>query len=922
MVARRAMWRPMAFRTKSSGFVAILLLACGGQPPPAAEVPPEAPEPAVNPGPAGTEPARGQLPDDVLPRRYSLTLEIDPDRDHFSGEVVIRARAANPRRVLWMHGRDFEVETARVSVLPATRGGEARVLNGQWENQADDDSFASLTLPEAVQGELEVRLRFRAPYNRALRGIYKVAHDGRNYVFTQMEPLSARLAFPGFDEPRFKTPFDVTLRVRPNHVAVANSSVRSEEESEGWKVVRFNATEPLPTYLIALAVGELDVVEAPPIATNAHRMRPLPFRGIAPYGRGAELKYAMENTPALLLALEEYFGMAYPYDKLDIVAVPDFQSGAMENAGLITFRDSILLFDEENLPTSRLRFWSYIMAHELAHQWFGNLVTMRWWDDLWLNEAFASWIEYRAVAEWKPDYEPNVELSSWVFRVMSQDSLDAARAIAQPIVSSHDIHNAFDGITYGKGAGVIAMFERWMGQDVFRRAVRRYVVEHRDGNATRDDLLRSMSQAAGRDIAGPFNTFLTQPGLPLVSAELSCEGAPEIRLQQTRYRPVGSRADAGLRWQIPVCVRYVAEGNNELKQICGLLESDQLVLRPEGCPRWIHPNAGGAGYYRWSLPQVQLQALMRRGLQHLEVAERLSLADSLRAAFYAGNEDVRSVLDALIALLSDAHHKVATSPLGLFEHLLANVVDESHAVKLRRRLLSAVRRDYRRLGWTERDDDDDATRLRRAALVPFVANVLEDRAARRQGAALGRNYIGESQLNADAVAADLTEAALRIAVQDSDAAFFEKAKSRLQSTTDGIPRRYITRALGAARDARTAEQARGLSLDDGLRVNEIYNPLVFQVRDRRTRGATWEWLKEHFDELVQRMPPAYGGYLPELMGGACDTATAADVQAFFSQRVTELPGGPRHLQSATETIRLCAAQADAQRDRVHQWLDR
>lgn len=878
----------------------------------------------------GTRPADGRLPTDVRPTRYALDLAIDPRESDFSGTVVIDVELAAARSVIWLHA--VGIEASAVSFQPELPSGDfGEALAGELAVAENDDAFASITLPEAVEGKGRITIAYRAPFGTTLGGIYKVEHAGESYAFTQMEPLSARHAFPSFDEPGFKTPFEVTLRVPADQVAAANGPESGEPTIEGdTKVVRFATTPPIPTYLFALAVGPLDVVEGEAIAANEVRDRPLPFRGLAPKGRGEEMAYTMANTAAILTELETYFGIPYPYAKLDFVAVPDFEAGAMENVGLVTFRDTILLVDEERTPTGRLRFWAYIVAHELAHMWFGNLVTMQWWDDLWLNEAFASWMEHVVVARWRPDYEADVELLEWVTSVMDRDSLSSARAIRQPIESSHDIHNAFDGITYGKGAGVLAMFEESLGEERFRDGIRAYLREHSEGNATAEDLFRALGAAAEREVTAPFESFVTQSGVPLVTADLDCSGeSPKVTLTQTRYLPAGSPATGERSWQIPVCIRHGGDGRrDEPSSTCGVLSEAEGSIALEGeCPDWIHPNADGIGYYRWSLDDEGLAALRTGGLRHLSTTEKLSLVDSLTAAFAANAADGGAVVEALLALAGDDHRAVASAPLGFYEQLLEQILDATHAEKLRARLQRAYGREGRRLGWAGRRGrtESEDVRLRRSAIVGFLATQAKDRNVRREGERLGRAYVQwgreAAAVDTDAVPADLAVAALTVAVQEGDAAFFEHVLGVLSRTEDGAMRENLLRGLGATEDAELGARAMALSLEPELRVNEVLFPVALQLRNPTTRATAWAWLKEHFDVLVDRLPPSYAGYLPQLMSGACEAATADAVQAFFESRVEEIPGGPRNLAAATESIRLCVSLASEQRPKVHAFLD-
>ena len=879
----------------------------------------------------GAQPLGGRLPRDVRPLRYALDLAVDPRQSHFEGSATIDVDLAEPRSVIWLHASGLEVSEASFEpLLPSGDFGPA--VAGSMTVADEEDGFASLALEEPVRGRGRLRFAYRAPFGAALGGIYKVEHAGESYAFTQMEPLSARTAFPSFDEPGFKTPFELTLRVAHEHLAAANSPVasRSAGEASGVDVVRFEPTPPIPTYLFALAVGPLEVVEGEPIAANGVRATPLPFRGLAPKGRGAELAYTMANTPAILAQLEAYFGIPYPYAKLDLVAVPDFEAGAMENVGLVTFRDTILLVDEARTPTDRMRFWAYIVAHELAHMWFGNLVTMEWWDDLWLNEAFASWIEHRIVAAWRPACEADVELFEWVSGVMDSDSLSSARAIRQPIASSHDIHNAFDGITYGKGAGVLAMFERSLGEEAFRDGIRAYLRAHREGNATARDLFAALGESAGRDVQSAFDTFVGQSGVPLLSAELSCdEGAATVKLTQSRFLPVASPASRERAWQVPVCIRHGGgPRGDQLATTCGALTGETGEIALDTCPDWIHPNADGIGYYRWSLDDAGLAALRQRGLRHLSTTEKLSLVDSLQAAFAADRAEPGPVVDAFLSLAGDAHHAVATAPMGFYADLLEQHLEGASAEGLRARLRRAYGAQGRRLGWAPRAGrtETQAVRLRRAAVIGLLANDARDAQIRREGERRGRAYVqwgaADASVDREAVPADLAVDALVVAVQEGDAAFFEHVEGVLSRTEDGLLRGNLLRGLGSTRDPELGARALSLALDPDLRVNEVLVPVARQLAEPTTRPAAWTWLQANFDALVARLPPSYAGYLPRLMEGSCDTEVASAVDAFFAERVEALPGGPRNAAGATESIRLCVALDEAQGGDLRAWLAR
>ncbi len=890
--------------SRPSWIFALFLAACGG-----ATVAPEAPR--AEPGRAAAElppePVPGlRLPADVTPTRYALQLSIDPRQERFSGEATIEVTLSRARRVIYLHGQGLDVRAAEVVV-----DGEA--VPATWAAVDAERGLAALTLERPVgPGQARIHVAYEAAFDRSLEGLYRVEQAGEHYAFTQMEPLAARKAFPCFDEPSFKTPFEVTLTVPEGSSAIANAPERASEAGDGTRRVAFATTEPLPTYLVAFAVGPFDVVDAPPIPASDVRDRPIPLRGVAPRGQGPRLAHALQHTPALLGSLERYFGIAYPYAKLDLIAVPDFAAGAMENAGAITFRDTLLLLGED-APLRQQRGFAYVTAHELAHQWFGNLVTMAWWDDLWLNEAFATWAETRTVEDVFPQHGPQIAQMGNVLEAMEADSLASARRIRQPIEDDHDIHNAFDSITYSKGDAVLSMFERWLGPDVFRRGVQRYLRARPHGNATADDLFAALSAEAGRDVSAPLSSFVAQEGVPLVEAAPSCQdGRGRVALRQARYAPLGSSASADRAWQIPVCVRYSTGG--QLHRECTLLtEAEGAIELAAGCPAWVMPNADGVGYYRFSMPPDALGALRRSGLSSLTARETMAFADSVEASFAAGRTSFADALRALEPLAAAEERSVARAPMALVELAIERVLDERAAQRARAHAARLYAARARRLGWTPRPGETPDTQLLRAEVLSFLAHVARDAGVRREAARRGRAYLGlggGGAIDPRAVPTDLAELAVTVAVQEGGAEAFDHALGLLASSTDPAVRSRLVAALAAARDPALRRRALELALDARLRTNEIFRPLMAQFGDPEGVDGAWTWLAERYDALAGRMGPGYAGYLPYAATGFCSAERAAEARSFFEPRVAATQGGPRNLTSAIETVELCAARVE------------
>ncbi len=891
-----------------------LALACGGSPEgqrPTTLAPAE-PE---DEGPilvAEGEAPTGRLPEGVTPLSYDLALTADPSQDGFGGVTDIRVRLDAAQQHIWLHGEDLEVTAATIT----PEGGEPIV--GAFE-QVDDEGTAIVRFEAPVAaGEATLHFEYSAPFNRALHGLYKVTEGEDDYAFTQFEATSARLVFPGFDEPRFKTPFTASLTVRKDDEAIFSTPATGTEEVGEMKKVTFAESRPIPTYLLAIAIGPLDVVEHEALPANDVRDEPLPFRGVAAKGKGERLAYALEHTGALLNALEEYFGIPYPYQKLDIVAVPDFGAGAMENVGLITFRETLLLLDE-NAPEGQKRAYAYVMAHELAHQWFGNLVTMEWWDDLWLNEAFATWMGFKATGAVYPDYHADLTLLQSVHSAMHVDSMVTARQIRQPIESNHDIRNAFDAITYRKGGGVLSMFEAWVGEETFRNGVRAYLQANADSTATYEDLLGALDAAAeGKEVAGPFTTFLLQPGLPFLSFAVDCDGeTPTVGLTQQRYLPVGSTGSTDQTWQLPVCARYGTEGGDD-NLACTLMQEDEAVIELESCPAWLMPNAGGSGYFRFAMDEADLGKLREAGWEHLTDREKLAFADSLVGAFQNGSLPAADFYTAMQPLARSSIRPVATKPIGSLHFAVDDLVPAENQPAVRSYAKRLYTPAYRRLRFRPRGEEDGEQALLRASVVDALATIGEDRRVRREASRAAQRYVGygrrgDGEVHPDALDTNLVGVSLAVAIQDGDAGFFDHLLQLFENADDALLRARLLSALAHTKDPELAARARALALDERLRLNEVTRPLRVQMSMPETREATWVWVKEHFEELRGRLEDG-AGRLPRIGGAFCSEEKAEEVEAFFRQRADTLPGGPRTLANTLEQIRLCAARVETHRE--------
>lgn len=860
---------------------------------------------------AGEVPA-GQLPRDVVPSLVQLELKLDPEQERFSGRTRIEADVARATDVVWMHGRGLAIGKAE-AVLPS---GKRIPLSAE---QVHVSGVLKLSAAETIPaGKASIEIAYEAPFGQ-LDGAYRVKPDGEHYIVTQMEALGARNTWPGFDEPSFKQPWDITLVVPSDDVAVANTTeTKSEDLGDGWKKVSYARTEALPSYLIAFAVGPWDVPVGPDIAPNGSRTAPIKLRGVAAKGQGGKMAYSLKHTPAIVHALEDYFGVPYPFDKLDNVAAPDFAAGAMENAGLIVYRDSLMFPDETSAVGQRQGFWG-VSAHELAHQWFGNLVTMEWWDDLWLNEAFATWMGNKITGQLQPQFHTDRGILQGALGAMGADSLATTRRIHQPINDFTEIAAAFDGITYQKGGAVLAMFENFVGEENFREGVRDYIRAHARGNATSTDLIDAIA-ARSADPAGikaSFLSFIDQPGVPFVQVDVDCSGkVPALVLQQERYLPLGSTASAAQTWGIPLTVRYDDAGT--VREERGLVSGASArfeLKQASACPGWVMPNAHGAGYYRFALAP-QWQQSLSAAFGELDEREQRVYADSATAAYGAGTLTPSEMLAMLPQFASSDVRQTFVAGMGnigwMEENLLAT---EAEREAFLAKAADIYRPRLQQLGLSAKHGESDDDRLLRASLVGNFALWFKDPAVRAEMDKAGRAVLGldgDGQLHADAVERDYRGTALAVALEEGGVAAFDAAEKHFRAAKDPVVRGQLLGAMGRVDDPALAERARSLVLEPGvLRRNEIYGVVGSQLGDRRTREAARQWLDANFDALAARLAPGGASLASVYSYGMCSEADAALLEQKFGARLKDMEGGPMELKQTAEAIRLCGTARQA-----------
>lgn len=891
----------------------LLLAGCAHESASAPPAVPADPPAATQQAPAKKPlpPAPFRLPLTVAPTSYDIELVLDPASDTFAGRERIDVEVKEKVDVLWLHSREQEISSAQLEV-----GGERAPLE---VTRASGDLIALRASGGFAPGPASLHLEWTGKVNdTSARGLFRRKEGEHRYLFTQMQPLDARQVFPSFDEPGFKVPFKVTLVVPNGQPAFANmpEEKRAPAAQAGFDRVAFARTPPLPTYLVAFAVGPFETVDAGTAGANK-----TPLRVLVSKGRSGDAAFAAKEIPKLVEAAEAYFGRPFPYPKLDSIEIPAAGGffGAMENPGLVTFISDLLVVAPGQESLQRQRSFAEAAAHEYAHQWFGDLVTPAWWDDIWLNEAFASWMEVKLVDQVYPEWRFDMVRASGRGSAVGADSLTTARQVRQPVQNDGDVLNAFDGITYAKGAAVIAMFERQLGEERFRDAIRKFIATHEHGTATSQDFLAALAGPGGEDVVRAFATFIDQPGVPELSFDLVCEKGktPLVNVSQRRYLPLGVPETARQTWRVPICMRY-PEGKT-----CGELTSPKSsfpLSAAKGCPKWVVPNDGAYGYYVSRLSPSMLKALQAAKPDPLSTQERMQLLSDSFMLLRNGALDAGEVL-ALIG-------KMSSSP-SADRHVLAPAT-ESLAVIGRILAVDALADPFARwvgrtwgpraraVGVAPKKGEGREERLLRPLLISLAASIGDDAKVRGAITESVRTWLdGKAEIDPE-----LLGVYLRVAARSSDAALHQALRKKVLATSHRRERVAILAVLGVAQDPAVARKnlefallSREVDATEGSRVMWAASQNV------HARDALWGVVTAHYDELMNRLGPQMMAYMPYVASDFCDAAKLEEARVFFSERLDRAPGSERVLAQALELGSQCIRIREAQQKSVAAFLE-
>jgi puromycin-sensitive aminopeptidase len=846
-----------------------------------------------------------RLPRAVLPIDYDVNIDATPKRDAFNGHLVLSAKVVGKTTTLEMNARDLTVTNV------TAKSGKKKLI-GRATLEASRETVV-LEFDEALpKGALRVELDFEGKLNPNMHGLYLAQDGSERAIVSQCEATDARAIFPCFDEPDLKATLKWTVRTDPKLVVVTNGKPKRIRRVKGRALHEFDRTRIIPTYLAAITIGDLD-------ATKPVKVAGIPSRVLCGKGKLGQTGFAGEITRYVLPWYEDYFGHAYNFQKLDQVAVPGFDAGAMENVGAVFYRQNLLLMQPGATSWAAQKRIAEVVAHELAHQWFGNLVTMKWWDDLWLNEAFATWIAFKTVDLWKPEWRMWDDYLEHKEGALAADALVSTHPIYTPVKSPAEATELFDVITYEKGGSVLRMCESYLGDKKFRSGIRSYMKKFKNKNAAGHDLWDALAKASKEPVGELMQSWVAQEGFPLVTARTEKRGNDTVlKLSQRRFfaskdlmvnPPPASRSQL---WHIPVVVRH--DGGTERV----LMKSKDLEVKLPANTLWIYPNAGSTGFYRLEL-DAQLRRDLVQNIGALTPAERMSLVEDQWSLVRNGLIGVDAFMDVLAAFQKDADHIVTRSLAGRLAFLETRLVRDADRPALAgftRWLLGGQLKD---LGWEPGAGEGAPVAVRRATVVDALGDLGRDAAVLAEAERRVESEIADPTK----VEPNLAGVLVALAALRGDATRFRRfvdiylARKKAKAAPE-LQSRYLN-ALTCFEDASVIPQLHQLCLDGTIPQEQLRLVLVNMISRRASGRATWDFVKKNWAHLGPRVGSMGVSRLVEATG-ALPVELKDDVQRFFTENPVD--EAKRALAKALEAMTLRKELVARESSRLGEWLAR
>ena len=845
-----------------------------------------------------------RLPSSVVPSHYNLHLKPDLESESFTGNVDISIKSSDTVSQIVLNAKEIELNSAKL----VGEAGEIEVADFTY-----DEELERVTLHlerEASPGTYRLSINFDGILNRKLAGFYisTFTDDSgveRKIATTQFESTDARQAFPCFDEPAMKASFEIALTVPSDLFAASNGPIISEQASGDGseRTIKFGTTIKMSTYLVAFIVGPFE-------ATDPVDVDGVPLRIIHPAGKGHLTSYALESGAFSLRYFTDYYGIPYPGEKLDLVAVPDFAFGAMENLGCVTFREVILLVDTERATQPELLRIADVIAHELAHMWFGDLVTMQWWNGIWLNEAFATFMAAMCTDAFNPEWRRWDQFSLERSAAFDVDSLQKTRPIEYEVKSPADADGMFDLLTYEKGGSVLRMLEQHLGPDRFRDGIRHYLKKHEYGNTETSDLWDALEEVTGEPVRSTMDAWIYQRGYPIVSVK-QCDGCNKTILAQSRFFYKSPDEADETVWPIPMGIRF-ADADGKIGSIKMLMTEDDVEIAELENARWVNANGGSNGFYRVNY-STDLMASLRDAMGEMEAIERYSIADDQWSSMAAGSSSAIDYV-RLAEQYSDEDDldvwTLLTRNLASLERIIE---DEGARTRMRSRLGILYSAGLSRLGWEPRDGESPRDLELRGILARSLG------ISARDGDALARlRELHDRYLSGDAVEPNLASASANAVAIVGSASDYEVFLGRYKNAaTPQEERRYMSLLSSFPGEGETRNTLE-MCINGEVRSQDAPYLAGGAMFNRHHGFSAWEFIKSHWDEMLDMYPDNSVVRMVSGVQALSKPDQAADIKQFFETH--SVPTGELTLEQHLERLDVNVASRQREVGPLTEWL--
>ena len=841
-----------------------------------------------------------RLPETARPENYNLTFTPDLNSAKFEGDETISVNVLKATTEITLHAADIDFHQVTI-----TSGGTTQTAKATAQKEREM-AVLSVGKPLAA-GPATIHITYTGILNSEMRGLYLGKDDqGRKYAASQFEATDARRAFPCFDEPDYKATFDITAIAGQGQVAISNYKVVSDTPGPGEKhTVKFATTAKMSSYLAALVVGNFEYVEG---AVDG-----IPIRVYSTPGKKEMGRFALDAAEHIVSYMNHYFGMKYPYGKLDLVALPDFSAGAMENVGCITFREVLLLIDSKDGSVDLKKTIASVTSHEIAHMWFGDMVTMKWWDDVWLNEGFATWMSSKPLKKWKPEWDFDLDDVSGTGGTLSVDALENTRPIHQAAETPAQIQELFDGIAYGKAASVLRMLESYLGEETFRRGVVAYLKQHEYANATAEDFWDTQAKTANKPVDKIMPTWVKQAGEPMVSVKAQCSGnSTNVALSQKRYYYDRLRFESSSDqvWQIPMCLKGSAGGEAK----CEVLAKREDTFTLPGCSHWVLANAGAAGYYRVGYEPEAVHALAHDAEAKLTPAERIALQNDIWASIRVGREPVGDYLAFAQGLQGDRNRAVLEDILGRLDYIGEYIPNDSDRDQFRAWIRQYLNPIMKEVGWEAKAVESDEQKTLRSRIVSALGVNGRDPDA----LAKAREIADKALADPASVDHQLAGSALALAAINGDEAFYNKLMAALKATKS--PEEYYAYfyTLPQFENPQLLERTLQFAISPDVRSQDALGLISSVLANREGEKLAWDFVRQHWSEIEKAGGPFASAQIVGATSNFCDVRMRDQVTEFFDAHKNA--AGERTYRQTIEHINNCIDLKSQQEPQLASWL--